>query len=514
MRKKFFLLVCCCLLFVLPILFCGIRQESAFAASDVDVMDIRFVFIDVTVTHENKETAETDDDEINAVYGDTVTLKARLDDADPNNNASVYNNVIMEFNWYFLPKDAKAGDTPTALNDRLISTNVVELTLTDCVPHSGDYYLLVTALKFNGKERRLASPMKSDVVTVTIAPKPLTVEYGENSVVYNGKTQNISYTVKGEVEGKKCETFIDQDIIPSDCGVYTVNGIGTNNTNYVFNENNSTTFTITKKILLVQLNDITVLAGTAYQQDLIVSYDGFCPGENEKTVFGDNLPTVPDEYCGYIVPGTYTIKASGITSHKNYDIRYSTATVQLNVSKISEENLIGFSGSASGSFAYDTKLEISDADKSAVASSFKPWEIPAKIMRIRLTGDINSDTYTVIMKDIDLTDFFMQVYFVNNDGTTEKIDSYTYRKASDDKPSSFTMKLNKTSGYIVVYHNLLWLIIPATVLLIIAVTLIIFHVRDKRKNKLNRLIYGSAKVEADKYRELVAGYVDEENRKV
>ncbi len=142
--------------------------------------------------------------------------------------------------------------------------------------------------------------------------------------------------------------------------------------------------------------------------------------------------------------------------------------------------------------------------------TFHFWQVPVRAYELTFTGKSNRETYTVVMENVTLPGVFRSICFVNSEGKTETIPSYTY----DKNKKTLTFVTSQTSGHIVVYHNYLWYAVPAVLLLLIVISLLIFHHRDRKKHKLNRLISGSAKVEAEYYRQKIGEYEENERRKL
>lgn len=194
----------------------------------------------------------------------------------------------------------------------------------------------------------------------------------------------------------------------------------------------------------------------------------------------------------------------------NYTISVSSCTVQVNRSVLNEDSVIGFSGKATGSFSSDASISITDADKEAIKNVFAFWKVPSAVYALRFSGTSNKESYTVIMENVTLPGLTQSICFVNDEGVTETISSYKYNK---DK-KTLTLHLTQTSGYIVVYNNWLWIVVPSAIILIIVISLLLFHHRDRKKHKLNRLISGSAKAEADRYRKMIGEHEEKERRKI
>ena len=137
------------------------------------------------------------------------------------------------------------------------------------------------------------------------------------------------------------------------------------------------------------------------------------------------------------------------------------------------------------------------------------WQI-TNVYDLQFSGTYDSEAYTVVMEGVSLTGFAQNICIINEAGETETIPSYKYNKNNQ----TLTLVLTQTSGRIVVYHNLLWYIVPGGVMLLIIISLLLFHHHDRNKHKLNRLISGSAKAEADRYRKLIGEQEEKERRKV
>ena len=194
----------------------------------------------------------------------------------------------------------------------------------------------------------------------------------------------------------------------------------------------------------------------------------------------------------------------------NYTISVSSCTVQVNRSVLNEDSVIGFEGKATGSFSSDATISITEAEKEVITTIFPFWKVPSAVYALRFTGTSNKESYTVIMENVTLPGLTQSICFVNDEGVTETISSYKYSK----EKKTLTLNMTQSSGYIVVYNNWLWIAVPAAVILIIVISLLLFHHRDRKKHKLNRLISGSAKAEADRYRKMIGEHEEKERRKL
>ena len=497
-KKRALLLIC----FSAVFLFAAFAaQTGSYAyADDVDLHAIDRVVIDLAAVNEEGEALElapTEGGAYELTYGSVLTLRARLDDADTENAPSLYDDVYMYYQWFF--SDGTSESTP--LSERIVGETNVRLTLTEHM-QSGVYFIRLTNIQYGGS--RLAFEEQSEPFDIKILPKKLTVEYTTTEVVYNGKAQDIGYTVTGEVAGRPANCLVEYDRSPTNVGTYNA-FVFTQNDNYLI-EREDVEFVITKAPLTVTAGSVVVLAGYSYE--VSITYEGFCGSDNENSL--DYPPTILGADLAYREPGFYQVIPDGPATDKNYEITYVAGTVQVNRSTLKDDSVLGFTGTAKGSFSSDAALSITEVDKEVVKSAFKLWQVPSTAYELKLTGSSNQETYTVVMENVELAGWVKNICFVNEEGKTEKVSSFSYDK--DQK--RLTLVMTQTSGYVVAYHNYLWYVIAGAVLLLIIISLLIFHSHDRNKHKLNRLIAGSAKVEADYYREKIGAYEEKERRKI
>ena len=498
-KKRSFLLIC----FLTIFLFAAFAaQASSYAYADnVDLHDVDRVVIDLAAVNEEGEAIEltpAEDGAYEITYGSVLVLKARLDDADADNAADLYDDVYLLYQWFY----SDGIDAAAPLNERKVWETNVHLTLTDN-DQSGVYHIELTNIKY-GADNPIAFDGHSDDIAIRVLPKKLTVEYTTTEVVYNGAAQDVGYTVTGEVAGHPANCMVEYDRSPANAGSYTA-FVFTQNKNYLI-DREDVTFVIAKAPLIVTASDVVVLAGYSY--DVKITYEGFCGTDDVSCL--QYPPAINGIDLGHREPGFYQVTPDGPTDDKNYEITYVPGTVQVNRSTLEGSSVSGFTGTAKGSFSFDAALSVTEADKDAVKSAFKLWQDPSAVYELKFTGTSNQETYTVVMEDVDLPGWVQNICFVNEEGKTEKISSYTY----DSKNKKLTLVMSQTSGYVVAYHNYLWYIIVGAALLLIIISLLIFHSHDRNKHKLNRLIAGSAKVEADYYREKIGAHEEKERRKI
>ena len=498
MAKKKTLFVVLFLLFFILAAF-TLTGRSAYA-DGIDLHDIDRVAVDLIAVDEEGaelELVPAEDGAYEITYGAVLVLRARLDDNDAENAASFYDEVYMYYQWFY----SEDGVEFAPLNDRIVGETNPSVTLTEHA-QSGTYYIYVTNIQYGGS--RIGFIGQSEPLKIRVLPKKLTVEYTTTEVVYNGSAQDVGYTVTGEVAGHPAGCVAEYNSSPSDAGTYTVH-VFTGNDNYSL-DIVETQFVIAKAPLIVKAGDVVVLAGFSYEVE--ITYEGFQGRDNENSL--QYVPSIRGEDLAHREPGYYAVYPDGPMEDKNYTITYLPGTVQVNRSTLKDDSITGFTGKATGSFSSDAALSITESDKDVIKSSFLFWQIPSAVYALHFTGASNKDSYTVVMENVELSGWVNNICFVNEEGKTEKVSSFTYDK---DK-KTLTLVLTQTSGHIVVYHNYLWYAIPGAVLLIIVISLLIFHHRDRKKHKLNRLIAGSAKVEADYYRKKIGEHEEKERRKI
>ncbi|MBO4538746.1 MAG: hypothetical protein J5781_00605 [Clostridia bacterium] len=498
MAKKKTLAVVLFLLFFILAAF-SLSGRSAYA-DDIDLHNVDRIAVDLIAADEDgadQEPILAEDGAYEITYGSVLVLRARLDDADAENASSFYDDVYVYYQWLY----SKDGTEFAPLNDRIVGETNPSVTLTEHA-QSGTYYIRVTNIQYGGD--RVGFVGQSEPLKIRVLPKKLTVEYTTTEVVYNGTAQNIGYTVEGEVAGHPAGCVVEYNSSPSDAGTYTAH-VFTRNENYSL-DLVETQFVIAKAPLIVQAGDVVVLAGYSYE--VKITYEGFKGRDNENSL--QYPPSIRDEDLAHRDPGYYAVYPDGPTEDKNYTITYMPGTVQVNRSTLQDDSIIGFTGKATGSFSSDAALFITESDKDVVKNSFMFWQIPSAVYVLRFTGASNKDSYTVVMENVELSGWVNNICFVNEEGVTEKVSSFSY----DKNKKTLTLVLTQTSGHIVVYHNYLWYVLPGAVLLIIIISLLIFHRQDRNKHKLNRLIAGSAKVEADYYRKKIGEYEEKERRKI
>lgn len=502
-KKSFAFIVVFAVLLFFMAAFCAMQKGSPAFADDVSLNNVDRVVLDVRGRDENDVAVDLEQpslDVFEADFGTTITLRARLDDNDDENPDELYDEVYLYYQWWYA---APGSDDYVPLSDRIPGERNVTLTLRDC-SDSGRYYVWVTNIQYGGGSRALMQTSAS--VSVTISPKKLTVEYTVTEKVYNGAAQEVGYSVTGEVAGYPANCRVEYDSAPTDAGTYNVN-VFTNEPNYSMEENHGT-FTITKAPLTVRGEDIVILAG--YDYTIRLTYEGFCGYDNEDSLSFRPYVQASDLKLAFIGPGLYTVTPIVPENEKNYDITVVSCTVQVNRSVLSDDSVIGFTGKATGSFSSDAAISIVPAAAETAKDVLAFWKIPSVVYDLNFTGSSNKETYTVVMENVELPGGIKNICFINAEGQEETIDSYKYDKSK----KTLTLVLTQTSGRIVVYRNLLWYVVPGAVLLIIVISLLIFHHRDRKKHKLNRLISGSAKVEADRYRKKIGEYEEKERRKI
>ncbi len=500
MIKKRSLYIICFLTVFLFAAFAAQAGSYAYAA-DVDLHAVDRVVIDLVAVDEDGEVmvlAPAKDGAYEITYGSVLVLRARLDDADEDNAIDLYDDVYLLYQWYY----SDGENAPTALNDRKVWETNVRLALTDC-DQSGVYHIELTNIKY-GAGNPIAFDGRSEDIVIRILPKKLTVEYTTTEVVYNAQAQEVGYIVTGEVAGHPANCMVEYDRAPADAGSYNA-FVFTTNQNYLI-EKEDVTFVIKKAPLTITADDVVVLAGYSY--DVKITYEGFCGTDDVNCL--QYPPAMNGVDLGHREPGFYQVTPDGPREDKNYEITYVPGTVQVNRSTLEGDSVSGFTGKAKGSFSFDASISMTETDKEAVKSAFKFWQNPSATYELKFTGSSNQETYTVVMEDVELSGWVKNICFVNEEGKTEKISSYTY----DDKNKRLTLVLTQTSGYVVAYHNYMWYIIAGATLLLIIISLLIFHSHDRNKHKLNRLIAGSAKVEADYYREKIGEHEEKERRKI
>ena len=483
------------------------RVGKAAYADDINLRNVDRVVIDLSAVGEDGEAMElTPTEGVYVIpYGATIFAKARLDDADMENAPSLYDDVYMYYQWFY----SADGSEFAPQSERIVGETNVGLTLTEHA-QSGVYYIQLTNVQYGGE--KIGFTDRSDSFAVSIVRRTLTVEYTKTETVYNGETQNVEYTVSGELAGHPAHCYVDYDVAPSDAGTYSARvRLNENFSAYPDNDNyhlesDTVDFVISKAPLTVKAEDVVVLAGYSYE--VKITYEGFCGRDDENSL--EYQPTIVGSDLSHRSPGFYEVVPNGPRTDKNYEITYLPGTIQINRSTLEADSIVGFTGKATGSFSSDAALSITESGADAVAGAFMFWQSPTAVYNLKFTGSSNKETYTVVMENVELSGWVKNICFVNEEGKTEKVSSFSYDK---DK-KTLTLVLTQTSGYVVVYHNYLWYIIPAAVVLILIISLLIFHHRDRNKHKLNRLIAGSAKVEADIYREKIGAHEEKERRKI
>ncbi len=488
---------------VILILLAAVLSSGRVAhAETISIRNIDRVIIDYTAIDEEGDEIDLAKRDGNycATYGTTVYLHAKADDDDTENDRDLYSQVFLSYQWFYR---AKGATDFVALNDINRSNNVV-LSITDCNV-SGTYYVQITQiLHENDAIGYAVGEMVSDPFSIEIEPKHVSIEYTKLETVYNARAQEVEYTVTGEVAGKPAGCKVEYDSSPTNAGEYHV-VVYSQNDNY-FVEENSAVFVINKAPLKIKVEDVVVLAGYSYTMP--ITYTGFCGSDNENSLTPP--PYISQRNLSYREAGEYQIYPEIPSSDVNYEITAEPGTLHVNRSTLAGDALIGFSGKATGSFSVNATLAISEIEADGVKDSFKIWQSPYAAYTLHLDGESNNDTYTVVIEDVELSGLVKNICFLNTDGEQTTIDSYKY----DKNKKTLTLTLSETSGTIVVYHNYLWYIVPGAVVLLLTISLLIFHHRDRNKHKLNRLLSGSAKVEADYYREKIGEYEENESRKV
>ncbi len=505
MRKVFYPITILALLFSL---FLPTSVSAAFAeeTGGVDPDDIDRVVFDIEyINTDEDETSVFDRDsyydahkddihEVIVPYGIQVNIMARLDDNDAENDTSLYDDVYLYSQWYYRENEDtswKAMEKKTALTK--ISQIVSQ------VNESGFYRLSVTAVQYMGKKISVSFQAETSVL---INPCTLTVTYQDFHPVYNGNQQEIPYTIEGVLNDDDALCFPVYDNSPTDAGTYTVY-MKAYNENYTFDEDTTKQYTIAKAPLTVSVEDVITPADTYYAIKIL--YSGFCGQDNEESL--EYVPYMDDGCYSYFSVGSYEIKATGPATDNNYEIEYVSGYVKVSPSTLSGSKAVGFTGKAEGFFSPESSITVRQENPPVNMSVIDSYAVT-------LSGESYNDSYTLTMKDIDLTNVkILNVCYIAKDGTKQKLEKYTYDR--EKQVLTVTLKTPadgkaQTDGYIVVYHNWWWIIIPSAVLVVVILAVIIFHKKDHDKFKLAHLIYGSAKFEADKYRKMIGEVVEED----
>ena len=171
---------------------------------------------------------------------------------------------------------------------------------------------------------------------VTIAKKPLGVNWVKTTLTYNGWRQQPTATLTGKVDSYG--VYLEISNKQTNVGIYTTGALslsGERSGNYVLADDvQGTEFTIKPARLTITAKPKTITYGDAPDNDG-VTYKGFVRGENEYTpnILNGKLDYTYD-YQQYDQVGCYTITPGGLTS-KNYDITFEKGTLTVDQKTIS-----------------------------------------------------------------------------------------------------------------------------------------------------------------------------------
>lgn len=156
--------------------------------------------------------------------------------------------------------------------------------------------------------------------TLTIEPKEITLVWGENNLVYNGKKQAPSATAKGLIDGDTCDVIVSgmQKDSNQKTGesVYTAAAESLTNKNYILPKENKEEFYIQPKTVDISWENELVYNGK--KQKAIAKATGLEEGD-EAEIETETYDTESGEKISAVNVGIYKEKALSI-SNANYQL--------------------------------------------------------------------------------------------------------------------------------------------------------------------------------------------------
>ena len=227
---------------------------------------------------------------------------------------------------------------PTAVLNGVASGDDCYVTVTGGQKAAGTY--TATAV-LAGADKDKYAIFGDNQTSFTISPKPITVNWSNKSLEYNGNTRTPTATLSGVVSGDNCKASVSGGA--KTVGTHTAKATlsGTSAANYVISGSNETSFTITPKKISVSWSN------TSY------TYDGdtHVPKATLSGVIGSDVCMVTVS-GGKKDAGTHTAKATLSGKDKgNYQISGSdTGTFYIWPKTVT----LGWAGS---SFDYNGKIQ-------------------------------------------------------------------------------------------------------------------------------------------------------------
>ena len=278
---------------------------------------------------------------LDKIYGDSITLEYEVDNTK---------DTLIEKDKAYITLGLKTKDTNIA-------------TIKDSYNYypANAYYIYLISNDSLNKNYNVEEGSSS----VVIGKKDIQFKLNETSLVYNGSTQVIPYTIQGEIDSQKGKVLNISNSSNKNVGNYTITATIKDEFKANYNLlNDSIDYTITKAPLSIYVVGGEIVYGEEFTNS--ITYSGFKGSDSAIDLTG--TLSYSYTYTQYDDAGTYTINASGLTSD-NYEIEYLGAT--LNVLK---KELVGTIDTLDVTYGEEFNLHTSyqgyarEADKSIVIS--------------------------------------------------------------------------------------------------------------------------------------------------
>ena len=278
---------------------------------------------------------------LDKIYGDSITLEYEVDNTK---------DTLIEKDKAYITLGLKTKDTNIA-------------TIKDSYNYypANAYYIYLISNDSLNKNYNVEEGSSS----VVIGKKDIQFKLNETSLVYNGSTQVIPYTIQGEIDSQKGKVLNISNSSNKNVGNYTITATIKDEFKANYNLlNDSIDYTITKAPLSIYVVGGEIVYGEEFTNS--ITYSGFKGSDSAIDLTG--TLSYSYTYTQYDDAGTYTISASGLISD-NYEIEYLGAT--LNVLK---KELVGTIDTLDVTYGEEFNLHTSyqgyvrEADKSIVIS--------------------------------------------------------------------------------------------------------------------------------------------------